>query len=294
MKVQLKARGDYEEWRDAAREALKSGIHPRQMVWRDTSEGPDLFDLPQFGEGALSDDKRKDESASGSPPVQAKREAAVINSDFIELTQLALCHSDPGRFDLCYRLLWRLQSHRQLLKDPADQDVRRLHLLVKSVRRDMHKMKAFVRFKEVEGVGNRRSFVAWFEPEHFIIAQTAPFFRRRFGDMDWIIASPKGSAAWDGQTLKFSDDAAQASDLKDETDDLWRTYYANIFNPARLKINAMRSEMPKKYWKNLPEAELIPELIRDADRRVQEMREKEASDATPKFHKALKARAGDV
>ena len=42
---------------------------------------------------------------------------------------------------------------------------------------------------------------------------------------------------------------------------LWRTYYATIFNPARLKVKAMQAEMPKKYWRNLPEAELIPELI---------------------------------
>lgn len=294
MKVELKARGDYEEWRDAARRALKAGFHPRQLEWRDTSEAPDLFDMPQGGEKDLNVDQERTESASGPSPNSGRTAIGVVNSDFIELTQLAVCHSDPDRFDLCYRLLWRLQSHRQLLNDPTDEDVRRLHLLVKSVRRDMHKMKAFVRFKEVESVVNRRSFVAWFEPEHFIIAQTAPFFRRRFGDMDWIIASPKGSAAWDGQTLKLSDEAAQVSDLKDETDDLWRTYYANIFNPARLKISAMRSEMPKKYWKNLPEAELIPDLIRHADRRVQEMREKQASDTTPKFHKALKARASGV
>ncbi|MGO7668145.1 DUF4130 domain-containing protein, partial [Rhizobium ruizarguesonis] len=30
-------------------------------------------------------------------------------------------------------------------------------------------------------------------------------------------------------------------------DDLWRTYYASIFNPARLKLKAMQAEMPKKY-----------------------------------------------
>ncbi len=44
----------------------------------------------------------------------------------------------------------------------------------------------------------------------------------------------------------------------------WRAYYSSIFNPARLKIGAMTSEMPRKYWKNLPEAAAIPELIRTA------------------------------
>ncbi|MEL7446498.1 MAG: UdgX family uracil-DNA binding protein, partial [Pseudomonadota bacterium] len=34
-----------------------------------------------------------------------------------------------------------------------------------------------------------------------------------------------------------------------------------------LKVGAMLAEMPKKYWKNMPEAELIPELIAGAQAR---------------------------
>ena len=47
----------------------------------------------------------------------------------------------------------------------------------------------------------------------------------------------------------------------DVTEDLWRTYYGNIFNPARVKTKMMQKEMPKRYWKNLPEAAIIPRLI---------------------------------
>jgi DNA polymerase len=50
----------------------------------------------------------------------------------------------------------------------------------------------------------------------------------------------------------------------DPVESLWRSYYAAIFNPARLKPGAMLAEMPRKYWKNLPEAELIPRLIAGA------------------------------
>jgi len=39
----------------------------------------------------------------------------------------------------------------------------------------------------------------------------------------------------------------------------------------------MRSEMPKKYWRNLPETRAIPELIRLAPTRVMDMLEKEAA-----------------
>ena len=51
----------------------------------------------------------------------------------------------------------------------------------------------------------------------------------------------------------------------------WTAYYAAIFNPARLKPDAMRAEMPKKYWRNLPEAKLIPGLIETAAARTGEM-----------------------
>ena len=62
----------------------------------------------------------------------------------------------------------------------------------------------------------------------------------------------------------------------DAEDALWRTYYANIFNPARLNTRMMRQEMPQKYWKHLPEAHLLPDLVREAGRRVREMDEREA------------------
>jgi DNA polymerase len=113
--------------------------------------------------------------------------------------------------------------------------------------------------------------MAWFEPDHFIVARAAPFFQRRFTDMDWIIATPKGTAAWDGQNLTTDDEPAAKPDLSDDADTLWRTYYCHIFNPARLKVKAMQSQMPKKYWKNLPEAELIPDLIASAETRTGQM-----------------------
>jgi uracil-DNA glycosylase family protein len=73
---------------------------------------------------------------------------------------------------------------------------------------------------------------------------------------------------------------------------LWLTYYASIFNPARLKVKAMQAEMPKKYWKNLPEAALIPELVAAAPSRVAAMAEAEMR-APPAFHARLQARRQD-
>lgn len=270
-RVFLLGRGDFAEWRDAARALAAAGVAPREVEWRTSGEN-ELFAAGQNLPKALP---------------RARARALTVPAGFLELAEAVVCHTEPGRFHLLYRLLWRLQSDRNLLALPADEDVARARLLARNVHRDSHKMTAFVRFKEVfgEAVGRRR-FVAWFEPSHFVVARTAPFFRRRFADMDWMIATPRGSARWDGETLAFDPRPCENPGHDDPTDDLWCTYYANIFNPARLKVKAMQTEMPKKYWRNLPEAALIPGLIAHAEANVRAMAERAASDP-PLFHHRL-------
>jgi uracil-DNA glycosylase len=275
-RVVLNGRGDFSEWRNAARILLMCGTAPEHIDWLVSAGGDHLAG---FAESQL-------------PVPSMSAQSVSVPPAFLELAESVICHSDESRFALLYRLLWRIREERHLLAFVSDADVIAARRLEKSVRRDSHKMKAFVRFKEVassDPMGRRRSFMAWFEPDHFIVARMAPFFRRRFFDMDWVIATPKGAAAWDGEQLTVTDDPAEKPEIKDGTDDLWRVYYANIFNPARLKVKAMTAEMPKKYWKNLPEAELIPDLIANAEAKVREMAEKAASQP-PAFHARLQER----
>ncbi len=134
-------------------------------------------------------------------------------------------------------------------------------------------MRAFVPFRTVAAEdGGAPWYVAWFEPAHHIVEANAPFFRDRFASMRWSILTPDRCAHWDGSTILFTagltrDKAPSA----DAVEPLWRQYYAHIFNPARLKVHAMQKEMPKRYWQNLPEAGLIPDLLRQAPSRVQTM-----------------------
>lgn len=62
----------------------------------------------------------------------------------------AALHRDPGRFALLYRLVWRMQTEPHLRDDALDADVVHVQQMAQAVRRDMHKMKAFVRFRTVE------------------------------------------------------------------------------------------------------------------------------------------------
>jgi DNA polymerase len=189
-----------------------------------------------------------------------------VPTDFPKLAKEVICHSDSSRFALLYRLLWRLKSERQLLDNAADVDVYTARRMAKAVRRETHKMKAFVRFRRTESeVGE--IFVAWFEPDHYIVERTAPFFARRFAGMRWSIVTPGRSAHWDGDSLTFGNGASRHECPDDDAlEEHWRVYYSSIFNPARMKVRAMKTEMPTRYWRNLPESRLIPELTRSAQR----------------------------
>jgi uracil-DNA glycosylase len=246
---------DEESFRLAVRRLLAAGIPPENVAW--TTGTPSLFgtDLPQ-----------------DAPPVPLPRAAA-------ELVHLVLPHRDPERHALLYRLIWRLRhGESRLLSNPADPLVHRLQALAKSVRRDLHKMHAFLRFRRTTAEDGTEHFVAWFEPDHFILDATAQFFVDRFRSLRWSILTPQGSLHWNGDTLARGP-AARREDAPrtDDWESGWRGYYESAFNPARLNIRATRAEMPKKYWRNMPEAGAIPDLIRAAPSRFEAMIEKEAA-----------------
>lgn len=259
--VNLSEPDDFDAWREAARGLVQAGIAPERVAWIEPGGDGDLF-------------------GTGEPPPDASLATSPVRASkrFVSLAKNAILHSEPERFALLYQLLWRLQRNPRAMEDKADPEVRRLEELDKNVRRDSHKMHAFVRFRLVEDGEGGEHYVAWFEPEHHILRANAGFFVRRFANMKWSILTPAGSLHWDGESVSEGP-PAQRSDAPggDPMEDLWRSYYASIFNPARLKIGAMLKEMPKKYWKNMPEAALIPELVAAAQKRESAMVEQGAS-----------------
>lgn len=248
QQVTIPAIGAADAWRDAARSLLASGVPPDQVVWGDTSTPPDLFTTSEHAQNTG---------------------AATVPRSFISLANSVVWHSDPQRFARLYAFLWRLRGAPHLMTDRGDPDLARLRKMEKGVHRCQHKMKAFVRFREIGAPdAPRRAFAAWFEPTHHTVEPTATFFARRFGDMDWRIITPDVSASFINGKLSFAPGQTKPDLPEDASEDLWITYFRNIFNPARLMVQAMQSEMPKKYWKNMPEAASIPDLIAEAPKRA--------------------------
>ena len=255
--IRLAGPDDSSGWLKVAPELVSAGVAPARVLWETGSNAHDLFSVP---------------AGPAMPPAGRGVVPPHVPQPFVALAEHALLHVDRERFALMYRLLWRSRGQPALLDIAADADVSRVRALAQAVRRDMHKMTAFVRFRQVKAPGGVETFVAWFEPSHHIVAATAPFFMRRFANMCWSILTPEASAHWDRHTLVISGGARAGDAPSDDVlEDIWKTYFASIFNPARLKVKAMQAEMPKKYWRNLPEAALIPDLVRAAALRAEAM-----------------------
>jgi DNA polymerase len=266
IRVSLAHAADLDGFRRALRSLVASDTPPAAVLWQVAGEeGLPLADA----------------ASREAPPLRVPRR-------FAELAEKVVCHADPGRFALLHEVARALSQKPRLLEDRTDPRVDRLEALAKAVSRDMHKMRAFLRFREIQD-GEGPHFIAWFEPAHHILRANCGFFIRRFASQRWTILTPDESAHWDGEALQFLPGATRAdAPEEDPLEAIWQTYYAAIFNPARLKVRAMQSEMPKKYWKNLPEAALIPSLIAGAAARTEAM----IAAAGPPTLARLRAEAG--
>ena len=287
----LASETDFDGWRKAARDFRLAGVAPgaaRFVVQGATSAA----------QGGLFD---RAEPARSEPCGQRTGRQAEfrVPAAFVDLAKEVILHRSTDRFDLLYRLLWRLGDEPDLLKVISDRDVADAMERAKNVSRAAHKMKAFVRFRQVHD-DRGEAWAAWFEPAHRVVEKTAGFFQRRFTTMHWSILTPDGSVFWDGEHLRFGPPATRdMAPRADEIEEFWKTYYASTFNPARLSVKTMQGEMAKSYWKNLPEAALISDLVAASRARTEAMVAAPAPQPNARFARAVAPdlhldRPGDV
>jgi uracil-DNA glycosylase len=252
---------NFQAWREAARPLLEGGIAPELI---------DFVDHGSPGSNFLF-------SAAFAPA--QKRLSPRVPATFLRRADTVSRHRSPTRWNLLYRILWRLQTNRDLLKITVDDDVIAFVRLEHQVARDLHKMHAFVRFRQVMDHGQEH-YVAWYQPDHLVVPLAAPFFAERFAVMRWSILTPDGSVRWDPEKKETEFGPGVPREMApqgDELEDLWRTYYGSIFNPARTNLRSMRTEMPTRYWKNLPEIASVPSMLAEAEQRMGKMIEQAPS-----------------
>ena len=280
LAIRLDSVVDWAGYARAVRSLRAEGVAPERVQWRidgdEAGASQDLFEAV--------DERRASALAGGS--------AMSLPRSFVDAAREVFLHADPRRLSLIHRLASRIADDAQAWFDPLHEDRLQFERLHREVQREIHKMHAFVRFRRLEApepaaiddavgeAGAREGaagepairHVAWFEPGHHVLEAAAPFFARRFAAMRWAILTPRASVEWDGRALSFGPGARREdAPPADAGEALWLAYYRSIFNPARVKVAMMKKEMPVRFWKNLPEAATVPELLAQAPRRQQRM-----------------------
>jgi probable DNA metabolism protein len=218
MEARLASETDLAGFREEVRALLAHQVPPEAVHWETArAENSDLFADPVApGEGR----------AQGVP----KAASAIVPASFLRLCEVVVLHSDPGRFALLYRLLWRLVHEPGLRNNPVDVDMLHAHQMGQSVRRDLHKMKAFLRFRPINDGQPEALHVAWFDPAHHIVEAVAPWFAKRSPQMRWAIFTPERSVECDGRQLHFGPGLPRSeAPAPDAPDESWLSCYRRIF-----------------------------------------------------------------
>ena len=238
--------GSFQGWRDAARVLLQEQIAPHEVNW------------VSGGDVGLFDEPMPAPAATDGPRIRVPRQ-------LLDELEMAARFRTEHRWSLLYRVLWRVIQGDASARMAGDVDGSELHARIKAVRREAHHLHAFLRFSPLED-GDGPRHVAWFEPAHDVLPWAAHHFAERMGENSWLIATPDDGVCWNGQTLHHVSPCPPqwqrlAQSAADPGGELWKAYYESTFNPARLNRSVLQSNLPVRFWKNLPEGMLIPQLM---------------------------------
>ena len=189
MDAHLASEIDIAGFREEARSLLAHQVPPDEVHWQAPAENAD-----QFTDACPADARPR-----GVP----KAASAIVPASFQRLCDVVVLHRDPDRFALLYRLLWRLVHEPGLRNNPIDPDMLHAHQMGQAVRRDLHKMKSFLRFRPMRGDDGELLQLSWFEPAHHIVEAVAPWFAQRTPHSRWAIFTPDRSVECDGPHLHY-------------------------------------------------------------------------------------------
>ena len=139
----------------------------------------------------------------------------------------------------------------------ADLDVFHAVECMKKVRYEIHRFHGFIRFMETAS----GALYAPFSPDNDICDLLAPYFQRRFPNFPFVLHDVKRGIAtvYDGKnifTAPLNEAQVVLSANETEWQSLWKSYYSAVNIPSRERLKQMKSFMPTRYWKFLPEKQL--------------------------------------
>lgn len=149
------------------------------------------------------------------------------------------------------------------VKDPhrayGQAEVLRVTQMAKSVDRERHRMKAFVRFQRT----GDELYYAMVEPDFNVLPLIADHFQHRYADQRWLIYDMKRGYGiyYDLETVtEVTIDLQESSDTggifhegEQLYQDLWKEYFKHVNIGARKNMKLHLRHVPKRYWRRLTE-----------------------------------------
>ncbi len=171
-----------------------------------------------------------------------------------------LSESIRKEFHIICGIRLALKEGPEALSNVADRSVLFLRELEKKVRREKHRMEAFVRFRKMkDGL-----YAAVVEPDFNVLPLIAPHFEDRYADQNWLIYDARRHYAifYDQVGVKLVTTEFDASAIWNSSNwdaeevlfsDLWKKYFKSTNIEARKNARLHRQHMPVRYWKYLVE-----------------------------------------
>lgn len=186
MRIDLASPVDVHGFRAQSNTLLANQVPPAEIAWEaSAAEGVS---------GAVR-------GLASRPPAFTTALNAIVPRSFLRLTELVVLHRDETRFDLLYRLLWRLIHEPHLLDGSRDADMALAQRMGQAVRREVFRMKAAVQLRPLGELDGQPVRFGWFEPRHHVTEEAAAALARLHPQGSWLLVTPDRSTFWDGRSL---------------------------------------------------------------------------------------------
>ncbi|TDH28943.1 DNA metabolism protein [Segetibacter sp. 3557_3] len=212
-----------------------------------------------------------DHRQSTSDPVKAERVwlglKKKVSTAALNQLHRAFLSELPGIEDKLYQyVLYVFSSKLSVEYDYSNSFVLFIKQTDQKVRREKHRMEAFIRF-QLTGDG---LYYAICQPDYNVLPLLQNHFRERYADQRWLIydSTRKYGIYYDLNTvetvsLSFSEEAGSGKNLQavfDEKEELyqqlWQQYFTSVNIVARKNTKLHLQHMPRRYWKYLTEKQV--------------------------------------
>lgn len=141
-----------------------------------------------------------------------------------------------------------------ILENYGHKAIAHIRKAAKSVGREVHRVKEFVRFEQVGTL-----YFAKIVPQYDVLPLVIPHFKARFSDQEWILFDPDRAYGFYydlKEVISFTPadkNFGKTSQSSDDYEQLWKTYFQHINISERKNTRYQLRNMPKRYWQYLPE-----------------------------------------